>query len=164
MRIRIALITALALCATLAAAQQDEGDALGYATRAKAPPGYPASYQAMVRAAEDEGRVIVYSTTDEAVARPLIADFRALYPRIEVQYEDLNSTELHYRFIAESQLGGETADVLWSSAMDQQASLISRGYAATYESPESAGLPAWAQWKGQAYASTYEPVVIAYDK
>lgn len=164
MRIRIALIAALALCGSLATAQQEDGDALGYAPRAGVPPGYPQSYLATVRAAEDEGRVVVYSTTDEAVVRPLIADFRALYPRIEVQFEDLNSTELHHRFVAESQLGGETADVMWSSAMDLQASLVSHGYALAYASPEAPGLPAWAQWGDQAWATTFEPVVIVYNK
>ncbi len=107
---------------------------------------------------------MIYSTTDESVARPLIADFQAMYPKIEIDYEDLTSTELHHRFIAEFQLGPDSADVLWSSAMDQQSSLVSNGYAATYESPEGAGLPAWAKWKGQAYATTFEPVVIAYNK
>jgi len=48
--------------------------------------------------------------------------------------------------------------------MDQQASLISNGHALAYESPESAGLPAWAKWKDQAYATTFEPVAIVYNK
>lgn len=164
MRIRIRMIAALALYSTLAAAQEDEGDAIRYAPRAKAPAGYPASYQALVRAAEDEGRLIIYSTTDAAVARPLVADFNALYPRIEVQFEDLNSTELHHRFVAEAQLGGETADVMWSSAMDQQASLVSNGYALPYASPEAPGLPDWARWTDMAWATTFEPIVMVYDK
>ncbi|MFT3820427.1 MAG: ABC transporter substrate-binding protein [Rubrivivax sp.] len=164
MRIRIRMIAALALYGAGAAAQEDEGDAIRYAPRAAAPPGYPAGYQALVRAAEDEGRLIVYSNTDAAVARPLIADFSALYPRIEVQYEDLNATELHHRFVAEAQLGGETADVLWSSAMDQQASLVSNGYALAYASPEAPGLPDWARWTDMAWATTFEPIALVYDK
>ena len=48
--------------------------------------------------------------------------------------------------------------------MDLQSSLVSNGYAQTYESPESAGLPAWAKWKGQAWATTFEPIAIAYNK
>jgi iron(III) transport system substrate-binding protein len=143
---------------------QDADDLMGYAPRAQQPPGYAPAYAAMVRAAEDEGRLVIYATTDTAVARPLLADFKAMYPRINVEYEDLTSTELHYRFVAETQLGGDSADVLWSSAMDLQASLVSNGYAATYESPESDGLPAWAKWKGQAWATTFEPVAIAYNK
>ncbi len=139
-------------------------DEIGYARRASAPPGYPESYRTIVRAAEDEGRLVIYSTTDAHVAAPLIADFRAMYPRIEVVYEDLSSTELYHRFIAETKLGADTADILWSSAMDQQAALVSDGYAMTYVSPEKAHLPPWANWKDQAFATTYEPVVFAYNK
>ena len=138
------------------------------------PPGYAPAYEATIRAAEDEGRLVIYSTTDTSVASSLIEDFRAMYPRIEVQYEDLNSTVLHHRFIAETQFGPDSADetearsgsadVLWSSAMDQQASLVSNGYALTYESPESASMPDWAKWKDQAFATTYEPVIIVYNK
>ena len=135
-----------------------------YPVPGKVPPGYAPAYEATLRAAESEGRLVIYSTTDEAVAEPLIADFRSMYPKIEVQFEDLNSTELHYRFVAESQLGPDSADVLWSSAMDQQASLVSSGYALAYESPESAGLPAWAKWKDQAWATTFEPVAMVYNK
>ncbi|MEJ8848600.1 ABC transporter substrate-binding protein [Variovorax rhizosphaerae] len=153
----------LALLASLCAAQESE-ELMSYAPRAQAPRGYPASYAATVRAAEDEGRLVVYATTDTAVARPLIDDFKSMYPRINIEYEDLTSTELHYRFVAETQLGGGSADVVWSSSMDLQSFLVSNGYAQTYESPESAGLPAWAKWKGQAWATTFEPIAIAYNK
>jgi iron(III) transport system substrate-binding protein len=137
---------------------------MGYAPRGTVPPGYAAGYAATVKAAEDEGQLVIYATTDASVAKPLIADFQRLYPRIEISYEDLNSTELYHRFVAEVQLGGRSADVLWSSAMDQQAALVSNGYAMAYDSPEKAGLPAWAVWKDQAFATTFEPVVIAYNK
>jgi iron(III) transport system substrate-binding protein len=161
MKLLIGLVLALpvALCRA-----QDPDELMSYAGRAQVPTGYPASYATTIRAAENEGRLVIYATTDIAVARPLIADFKAMYPRIDVDYEDLTSTELHHRFVAENQLGGNSADVLWSSAMDLQASLVSIGYAETYESPESAGLPAWAKWKGQAWATTFEPIAIAYNK
>ena len=153
----------LALLASLGLAQEPE-ELMSYAPRAQVPPGYPTTYAATIRAAEDEGRLVIYATTDMAIARPLIADFKAMYPRINVEYDDLTSTELHYRFVAETQLGGGSADVIWSSAMDLQSSLVSNGYAQTYESPESAGLPAWAKWKSQAWATTFEPIAIAYNK
>ena len=154
---------ALALLASLCWAQEPE-ELMGYAPRGQVPTGYPPAYAATIKAAEDEGRLVIYATTDTAVARPLIADFKSMYPRINVEYEDLTSTELHHRFVAETQLGGGSADVLWSSAMDLQSSLVSNGYAETYESIESAGLPAWAKWKGQAWATTFEPIAIAYNK
>lgn len=153
-----------ALCATRLVAAQDADELLDFAPRAAPQPGYASAYAATVRAAEDEGRLLIYATTDADVARPLLADFQALYPRIQVEYEDLTSTEMHHRFIAETQLRRASADVLWSSSMDLQTSLVSNGYAATYASPERASLPDWATWKDQAWATTFEPVAIAYNK
>jgi iron(III) transport system substrate-binding protein len=153
----------LALLSTLGLALERE-EMLPFAPRAQVPPGYAPAYEATVRAAENEAALVIYSTTDAAVAKYLIADFRALYPRIEVEYQDLNSTELHHRFVAETQLGGRSADVVWSSAMDQQTELVELGYAAAYDSPESANLPDWAKWKGQAFGTTFEPVAMAYNK
>ncbi len=152
----------------LAAAQNAGSDStdelLDFSPRSKPPAGYAPDYAALVRAAEDEGRLAVYSTTDLAVAQPLVDDFQSLYPRIAVDYEDLTSTELHHRFVAETQLGRDTADVLWSSAMDLQASLVEQDYALTYASPEGAALPAWARMRDQAWATTFEPIVVAYNR
>ena len=156
-------MTALGL-PPLAALAQAENELLHYAPRARPPAGYPAAYATTVRAAEDEGSLIVHSTTDERAAAPLVADFRRLYPRISVSYEDLGSTELYHRFIAENQLGREAADVLWSSAMDHMVALATAGHALAYDSPERAHLPAWAQWQGRLWATTYEPVVFAHHK
>ena len=147
---------------TIGSAAYDE--LLRQGARGQVPPGYPSGYEAILRAAEDEGRLIIYSSTDSQVAAPLLADFRSMYPRIEVEYNDLNSTVLHHRFVAETRLGPESADVLWSSAMDQQFSLVNDGYALAYASPEVAALPAWATWQDMLYATTVEPVVMVYNK
>ena len=68
---------------------------------AASPNGYPSSYGRLVSAAHDEGRVAVYSTTDLPVAGALIRDFEQLYPGIRVDYSELNSGELHQRFLTE---------------------------------------------------------------
>ena len=80
------------------------------------PPGYPADYATIVSAAEQEGSVAVYSTTDSASADALIKDFRALYPKVQVKFYDLNSTEVYNRYLSETAANAETADVLWSGA------------------------------------------------
>lgn len=161
-------IAALSLCALPAIAQSGDGDMgsdrRAFAPRASAPIGYPAEYAGIVKAAEDEGQVVVFGATDADAVAPLIADFESMYPRIRVVYEDLNTTVLYHRFIAESRMRGDTADVLWSSAMDQMFSLASEGYAMVYRSPERTALPDWANWNDQAFATTYEPVVFAYNK
>lgn len=161
---RLVAVGAVSIAGAPAGAQTADDDAISYAPRAAAPAGYPASYGRIVRAAEDEGHLVIYSNTDADVAAPLVADFQAMYPRIAVTYEDINAAELYHRFVAESKLGTETADILWSSAMDQQAALVSDGYAMAYDSPEKAALPNWAHWKDEAFATTYEPIVFAYNK
>jgi iron(III) transport system substrate-binding protein len=117
----------------------------------------------VVEAARSQGAVIVYSTTDPAAARPLLDGFAALFPEITVEYHHLYSTELYERFRAEAREGA-SADVLWSSAMDLQLKLANDGHALAYQSAELDQLPAWATWRGEAYATTYEPIVFAYDR
>jgi iron(III) transport system substrate-binding protein len=131
---------------------------------AQVPAGYPANYADTIAAAKKEGKVVVYSTTDTASATPLINDFKQLYPGISVEYNDMNSTEVYNRFIAEKASGGASADVVWSSSMDLQIKLASEGGALEYASPEVKSLPDWSVWKNQAYGTTYEPIAFVYNK
>ena len=131
---------------------------------AQVPAGYPADYAQVVAAAKKEGKVVVYSALDTKAAQPLIKDFGALYPDVKVEYNDMNSTELYNRFIAEVASGQGSADILWSSAMDLQVKLGDEGKALTYKSPEASKLPSWANYKDQAWGTTYEPTVFIYNK
>lgn len=114
-----------------------------------------------IEAAEQEGKVVVYSVTSAVPA--LLADFQKLYPKIKLEYVSIDTGPLYDRVIKES-AAGTTADVVWSSAMDLQIKLVADGYAATYRSPEAAKLPAWAMWRDQAYGTTFEPVGFVYNK
>jgi len=126
--------------------------------------GNSAEYDKIVEAGKKEGRLVIYSTTDSKAAAPLVKDFSALYPAIKVEYNDMNSTEVYSRFIAEAAAGGNTADVLWSSAMDLQMRLASDGYALQYKSVEAQNVPGWAAWNDMAYGTTFEPAAIVYNK
>jgi iron(III) transport system substrate-binding protein len=88
-------------------------------------------YAAVVDAANQEGKLVVYSTTDSAVAAQLLRDFAALYPRIAVDYFELNSGEIYKRYLGEIAAGVDTADVLWASSMDGQLKMAAEGHAAT---------------------------------
>jgi len=127
------------------------------------PAGYPAGYADLIAAARKEGAVSIYSTTDGAEVATLLSGFRAAFPGINVEYADQNSTELYNRFISEAAAGGGTADFLWSSAMDLQVKLVNEGYGQDYVSAEQASLPAWANWKNQAYGTTAEPIAFVYN-
>jgi iron(III) transport system substrate-binding protein len=131
---------------------------------AQVPQSYPAEYAKIIEAAEREGRLVVYSNTDTLAAGQLLRDFAELYPRLRVDYVDLNSGELYKRFRAEIAAGTDTADLLWTSAMDSQVKLAAEGKAATYASPELPSLPKWAVWQNQAYGTTYEPITFVYNK
>ena len=132
---------------------------------AQVPPGYPAAYAETVASARKEGRVVVYSTTDLSAASPLNRAFEALYPGIKVEYREMDSAILHRRFLAEAAASPRaSADVVWSSAMDRQFKLVNDGYAQPYRSPEADRLPEWANWRGEAYGTTFEPVGFIYNE
>jgi iron(III) transport system substrate-binding protein len=145
-----------AIAATLAGAS--------LAAYAQVPAGYPADYQKIIDGAKKEGKLVVYGATDSKATQPLINDFKALYPGITVEYNDMNSTEVYNRFISEVAAGGNTADALWSSAMDLQIKLASDGYALPYKSVEASKIPGWAVWNDMAYGTTFEPAAIVYNK
>ena len=130
-----------------------------------APPGYPADYQRIVEAAKREGRLVVYSVLSNKAAQPLVDDFRKLYPEIEVAYDgEKGSNEIDDLYRADVTAGKDSADIMWSSAMDLQMRLVEEGRAATYVSPETQHLPRWASYGGKAYGTTFEPVVFVYNK
>lgn len=136
----------------------------GIAFAQSVPPGYPADYSKTIEAANKEGKVVVYSALDTKAAQPLLRDFSALYPNVKVEYNDMNSTELYNRFIAEQASGQGGADVMWSSAMDLQVKLVDDGHAMTYKSPEAKAMPGWSVYKEQAWGTTFEPAVFIYNK
>jgi iron(III) transport system substrate-binding protein len=48
--------------------------------------------------------------------------------------------------------------------MDLQIKLVNDGYAQPHKSAETAKLPDWANWKNEAFGTTYEPIGIVYNK
>ena len=153
-RSTVLAMASLALAAALAPATSN----------AQVPAGYPASYQAVIDGAKKEGKVIVYTPTDSNAGRPLVKEFESLYPGVKVEYNDMNTTEIYNRVIAEAASNSAGADIVWSSAMDQQVKLVGDGYAAAYDSPEAGSLPAWAVFQKQAYGTTFETVGFVYNK
>ncbi len=149
----LSMSTLLAICSSICAV-----------AAAAAPEHYPSGYADIVAAARSEGRVVVYSTTDAGSVSALIRDFESLYPGVQVDYNDLNSADLHNRYLAETASGRPSADVLWSSAMDLQMKLANDKHAAEYASPEAGALPTWAVWRNAAYGTTFEPAVFVYNK
>ncbi|THF64514.1 ABC transporter substrate-binding protein [Pseudothauera nasutitermitis] len=123
-------------------------------------------------AAQREGAVVIYAVTDREIVQSVIDDFEARHPGVRVAYHDMQSNEAYRRIVEEAGSeaaraapdGAEVADVVWSSAMDLQVKLVNDGYARPHRSTETAALPGWAVWKEEAFGTTYEPVVMAYDR
>lgn len=108
--------------------------------------------------------LLVYSSLDEPVAKPMIAAFQKAYPDIAVRYEDMLTGEIYDRIVKETDSGGKTADFAFSSAMDLQVKLSNDGYAQRSDLPMSDRWPTWANWRNTAYALTFEPAVFVYHK
>lgn len=71
----------------------------------------------------------VYSTLAAPLARPLLAAFQAANPGLAIVYEELLAGEIAARVRAETDAGGRTADVTFSSAIDLQVQLADDGHA-----------------------------------
>lgn len=108
--------------------------------------------------------LVVYSSLDAPLARPMIAGFQKVNPDVAVRYEELLTTDIYDRVIAETDAGKGTADIAFSSAMDLQVKLANDGYAQESRLPLSDRWPRWANWRDTAYALTFEPAVFVYHK
>ncbi|SIQ74190.1 iron(III) transport system substrate-binding protein [Paracoccus thiocyanatus] len=127
--------------------------------------GAASAQMTLFSAPAGKGRELtVYSSLDDDLAAPLIAAFQSRNPDVAVRYENLLTTELHDRIVAETQAGGGTADFAFSSAMDLQVKLANDGFARPVQTPDTPGWPGWANWRDTAYALTFEPAVFAYHK
>ncbi len=131
---------------------------------AERPTGYPRSYDTLMADAAAERQVIVYANADRAEMAPVILAFQKRYPGVTVNYADLGSNEMYRRFVAEMHGRKPSADLVWSSAMDQQVKLINDGFAQAYASPEKPALPASAVWKNMGFGVTAEPIGYVYNK
>ncbi len=127
------------------------------------PKSYPRSYANIIEAARDEGKLTIYSTTDQNEVATLLALFKEQYPFLEIEYHELGSRDLYQQVLNDAKTDKRAGDLAWSSAMDLQIKLVNDGYAQSYASPEKPYLPAWAIWKNEAYGVTAEPVVFAYN-
>ncbi|APG89113.1 ABC-type Fe3+ transport system, periplasmic component (plasmid) [Sinorhizobium americanum CCGM7] len=126
------------------------------------PAGYPAEYAKLIEAAKQEGTVSVYTSTDAAQSQKLQDAFTKKYG-IKIAYNDLGTNGAYNQVISEAAASQVTADVVWSSAMDLQMTLVQDGYAIEYASPEAGNLPSWANYKNTLYGTTVEPIGVIYN-
>lgn len=105
---------------------------LGYGRAASlAATGASALAQAdAVAKAKSEGKVAIYTSTDLAQGlKKLLDAFKAAYPGVTPEWNDLGTTSVYNRLISEvaaKQVGGHVA---WSSGVDLQIAAIDKGLA-----------------------------------
>ncbi|MDK2766932.1 MAG: ABC transporter substrate-binding protein [Sphingomonas sp.] len=124
------------------------------------PSYYPSGYQSLIDAAENEGRIVIWSSTDNERIGDALRLFATKFPMVKIEYHEMETADLYRNFIADVKSGKHSADFVFSSAMDTQMKLVNDGYALSYESPERTYLAPWANWKDQAWGVTAEPVVF----
>ncbi|UOM32699.1 ABC transporter substrate-binding protein [Acuticoccus sp. I52.16.1] len=107
--------------------------------------------------------ILVWSATDAEAMDGVLAQFAARNPDLTVRYTEYNTSELHAAVLALETAGPdvERPDVVISSAMDLQVDLVNRGMAIPL-GIESRG-PDWANWRGELYGFTIEPVAMIYN-
>ena len=110
--------------------------------------------------APEQARLRIHAATDRAAMEPILHDFQAVNPGIAIDYVDQTTNEL-FESVAVSQLES-VPDVAISSAMDLQVKLVNDGLTQPYVSEQTLRLPAWANWRNEAFGFTLEPVVTVY--
>jgi ABC-type Fe3+ transport system substrate-binding protein len=102
----------------------------------------------------------IHGTANLYAMGPVIDDFQAANPEVEVRYRLYETTPLYQEAVAAL---ATSPDLLVSSAMDLQAKLANDGYAQPHTSAAVQRLPDWAVWRDEVFGFTLEPAVIVYN-
>jgi iron(III) transport system substrate-binding protein len=113
---------------------------------------------------EDAGaRLLVRGTTDIPLFEPVMLAFAATVPGLGIDYEQWASNDLYLLAEAACRGEGRPADLLVSTAIDQQLKLVNDGCAQPHRSALTDALPPSANWRDEIFGVTREPAVIVYN-
>ncbi|WP_407493020.1 ABC transporter substrate-binding protein [Pseudooceanicola sp. MF1-13] len=108
--------------------------------------------------------MLVRSTTDIAIIRPVIDRFTALHPELTITYEQWGSNALFEISKDQCRDDAPVADAILSSAVQQMVWLVNAACARPYRSAITQALPQTRRWRNELWGITTEPAVIAYNK
>lgn len=108
--------------------------------------------------------MLVRSTTDIAIIRPVIERFAVLNPNLTITYEQWGSNALFQHSRTACKTGEGAADAVLSSAVQQMVWLVNAACASRYSSPATQALPSARRWREELWGITTEPAVIVYNK
>ena len=127
---------------------------------AAAPAG---AQEATARFGTGPAGVLIRSTTDIAIIRPVLDRFIALNPGLSVAYEQWGSNALFEISRDDCRSDRAPADAVLSSAVQQMVWLVNAACAQPYRSAATSALPATRRWRDELWGVTTEPAVIAYN-
>ncbi|WDR02698.1 extracellular solute-binding protein [Devosia algicola] len=107
--------------------------------------------------------LLVRSTTDIDIFKPVIDAFLATTPDLRIFYEQWGSNDLASLSADNCASGSDSADLVISSAVDLQVQLVNNGCATAHHSPQTDALPAARNWRNEIFGVTQEPAVLIYN-
>ena len=131
---------------------------------AQVPPAAPDPVEATGDFGSGATRMVLRSTTDLAILRPVLEQFTAGNPDLTVHYEQWGSNALFADSRAACENGTDPADAVLSSAVQQMVWLVNDACALPYVSPATTALPNSRRWRDEVWGIGEEPAVILYNK
>ena len=118
-----------------------------------------------VAKADEEGEVVIYSTSPEAAAQKMLALFRAQFPQIKTNYVRLQAGALYAKVLAERQAKSYLVDAMQISDMGMVLDFQKKGGYVHYVSPEMAAYKEEAKSQPEGYWTwgAIGPAGIAYN-
>ena len=110
-----------------------------------------------------EVTLVLRSTTDVDVLRPIIEAFVLQNPDIAVTYEQWGSNALFQNSLAACTGNAVPASAVFSSGVHQMIDLVNRACASPYRSEQTTALPAARRWRDELWGITKEPAVMIYN-
>ena len=108
--------------------------------------------------------LLVRSTTDIGIIRPVMEQFAAQNPDLTITYEQWGSNALFQHSKTACKTGHSPADAVFSSAVQQMVWLVNAACAHRYSSAQTQALPPARRWRDELWGITTEPAVIVYNK
>lgn len=108
-------------------------------------------------------RLTIEASADLAAMEPLIRDFQQVEPNITILYADSLTNEVFAAAMEACTSNTSFADIVISSSVDHIARLTNDGCAQHHDSALTPRVPAWANWRDEAFGFSFEPAVIVYN-
>ena len=108
--------------------------------------------------------LLIRGSTDIDAFAPVMLAFVDISSDTRIRYEQWGSNALYEKSDDECHRPDADADLLISSAIDQQVKLVNDGCAQAHRSANTRRLPDHANWRDELFGITREPAVMVYNR